>query len=417
MRRRVYLAAVGTNLAALAGCTGDAGSGENEGTAAATTARESGDGPSQAPDSRAGPDPRDGDRTSEGRRSTDVPSLADVDLPLPRSAVTYATSKDSIPAITDPAFGEDWAGVTIPGFAGDAAEPRLGPEDEVVGVVREGTARAYLLRVMARHEIVNDSLGGPLLVTYCPLCGSAVTAVRRVRGESTIFGVSGKLWRSDLIMYDELTGSDWSQILATAVRGPATGDRLELVPSTLTTWGEWQRDNPDTVVLRPPPESETITGGGGSDYTGTPYEAYEESRLIGVTGERETGSGLHPKTRVLGVTDGDVARAYPEPAVRAAGGVVNDRVGSLPVVVALGPGETLVGYDRRVGDDAGATTLTFTRADERHLLAGRSRWTLLSGEAVDGPYRGTILARASDRPPMYWFAWRDFYPGTERYRA
>jgi hypothetical protein len=416
MRRRRFIAAAAACGIPLAGCLGGDPSVANGGTATSP-------GVTGATDS-ATPGTTRGGGGASGPAARTAPNLADVDLPLPRSALTFATGKDIIPAITDPAFGEDWSGVSIPDHAGEAGAPRLEPSDEVIGVVREGDARAYPLLVLNEHEIVNDSFHGPLLVSYCPLCGSSVTAVRRVRGEPTTFGVSGKLWRSDLVMYDERTESYWSQILATAVRGPATGDRLELVPSTVTTWGAWRTEYPDTRVLRPPPESSTVDDRGAGSYIGDPREAYEESRLIGVTGEKDTDGRLHPKTRVLGVTDGTVARAYPEPAVRAAGGVVNDAVGDRPVVVALGPGETLVGYDRRLGresDDGtagdGTTPLTFTRADARHIQGGNSRWRLLSGNAVDGPHQGTELRPASDRPPMFWFAWRDFHPGTDLYQA
>ncbi|PSP41684.1 hypothetical protein BRC63_03600, partial [Halobacteriales archaeon QH_10_70_21] len=86
------------------------------------------------------------------------------------------------------------------------------------------------------HEIVNDAFAGPLAVTYCPLCGSGIVVERVVAGTPTLFGVSGRLRRDDLVMYDRATDSLRSRILATAIRGPRTGDRLTIVPSTLTTW-------------------------------------------------------------------------------------------------------------------------------------------------------------------------------------
>ncbi|MEF8776347.1 MAG: DUF3179 domain-containing protein [Haloarculaceae archaeon] len=410
MRRRAYLAGIGTALTALAGCLGTDRPADGEvagpGGPPSERARVGDSGTVTVDDGTSGtraPGPSEG-----------VPHLDEVDLPLEGSALTYATGKDTIPAITDPAFGRDWAGVTIPDYAGEAAKPRLEPTDEVIGVVRQGSARAYPLLVLSEHEVVNDTFYGPLLVTYCPLCGAGVTAIRRVGGEATVFGVSGKLWKSDLVMYDDLTGSYWSQILATAVRGPATGASLDLVPSTLTTWGAWRATHPETRVLRPPPESETITGRTLGSYVGDPYAAYEESRLIGVTGERATDTRLHPKARVLGIPDGDgVAKAYPMDTVRAAGGVVNDAVGSRPVVVATGPGDALVGYDRLVG----GSVLRFAAGNERYLTAGGSRWGRLTGDAVDGPHEGTTLRAANARPPMYWFAWLGFHPETTIFEA
>jgi hypothetical protein len=128
----------------------------------------------------------------------------------------------------------------------------------VLGVEHDDRARAHPLRVLNHHEVVNDEFAGPLAVTYCVLCGSGVVFERRVTGEPTTFGVSGRLWRSDLVMYDGLTDSLWSQLAATAIRGPRTGDRLTLVPSSLTTWGKWRSAHPETRVLLPPPHSGTV---------------------------------------------------------------------------------------------------------------------------------------------------------------
>lgn len=294
-----------------------------------------------------------------------------LELPVPRSAMQRGASKDAIPAIIDPEFGIDWDGVTAEANEFGQVievEPRLRDDDEVVGIVRDGEARAYPLRVLNWHEIVNDDFDGPLLVTYCPLCGSAVSASRRVDGTVTDFGVSGLLWRNDLVMYDEATESLWSQILATAINGERTGDTLDLVPSTLTTLGKWRADHPNTLVLRPPPESGTITTGSGArDYTLNPYAGYESSARVGIGGQFDDDR-LHPKTEVIGIAHGDVARAYPTEDVATAG-VINDTVDGLPVVVTVVE-ETPVAYVRRVD----GSVFEFESSDRVHLRAGGSRW-------------------------------------------
>jgi len=336
----------------------------------------------------------------------------DPELPVTREEMFRGAPKDAIPAIVDPVFDEDWSGLTVDADdvrGSSDLEPRLQDDDEVVGVARNGEARAYPLSVLNWHEVVNDDFGEPLLVTYCPLCGSAVTAVRRADGEETIFGVSGLLWRNDLVMYDEATGSLWSQIIATAVNGELTGEELELVPSTLTTWGDWRSDHPETVVLRPPPESGTVAGGGARNYTRDPYEGYEETERIGIAGNFEDDR-LHPKTEVLGVAHGDVARAYPTETVREED-VINDEVDGLPVVVTA-VGETPVAYVREV--DGGA--VEFSADGDRHLAAAGSRWRRSTGDAVDGPHEGARLEQANDVSPQFWFAWLDFHPDSELYR-
>ncbi len=373
MHRRRWLALLGTaGVGTLAGCSGIGGT-STEGTDT-TTATE----PTAA-------------------TVTDQPAGQ-----VPRSDLQRGAAKDAIPAITDPSFGTDWTDT-------DAA-PLLDTND-VVGIVRNGEARAYPLRVLNWHEIVNDTFGGPLLVTYCPLCGSAVTAVREAGGEQTTFGVSGLLYKNDLVMYDNATNSLWSQIEARAINGPLTGERLELVPSTLTDWGEWKDTHPETTVLLPPPQSFTITDAPPRDYDRDPYAGYDSNRRIGIGGSYD--GPLHPKTQVLGVVRGDTARAYPLPAVVEAGGVVNDRVADTPVVVVASGREegSLVSYERRVDD----RTLTFSWAgdgDDAHLVAGDSTWNPLTGMAMDGPLTGTTLQPANNRSPLFFFAWQSFYPET-----
>ncbi|WP_276261303.1 DUF3179 domain-containing protein [Haloglomus litoreum] len=383
--RRRYLAGLGVAASgALAGCTSGSRFGRDS---------DGGD-----VDQGGGQSPG-GDRTTVAGRS----------LPIPRSDLQRGAATDAIPAIIDPVFGEDWSGYSSDLYG----ESRLSADDTVVGIERGGEARAYPLKVLNWHEIVNDAFDGPLLVTYCPLCGSAVTAVRTVNGEETTFGVSGLLFRNDLVMYDEATDSLWSQIAATAINGPATGTTLQLVPSSLTTWGEWQASHPDSVVLRPPPESGTVREDGGvRNYAKDPYAGYAVSSAIGISGRRFQDDRLHPKTTVVGVTNGQEAVAYPLPAVQRAG-VVNDTVGDLPVVMAATEAGTLVAYSRRVEDEA----LVFGRADADHLRAGGSRWRLTTGAAVDGPHEGTVLTQANDSSPMFFFAWRDFNDETTVYGA
>jgi len=417
MRRRRYLAGLGAGgLAGLAGCTSLGGIGGGSG------AGDSGDGGTAGTPSAATGDVVTG--TPDG----DPDAVNGVEVPVPDSALRRGAGKDAIPAIVDPEFGEDWSGVEVEvrsgfGSGGRTAEPRLAESDRVIAVERGGEARAYPLRVLNWHEVVNDvaeprsaarrtpsdgGFGGPLLVTYCPLCGSGVTAVREVDGEATVFGVSGLLFRNALVMYDERTGSLWSQIAAAAIQGEKVGTALELVPSALTTWGEFRERYPEGVVLRPPPESSTVTGRNSTrDYGRNPYAGYESSSDIGLGGSFDD-ERLHPKTTVVGVEHGGVSRAYPLDRVQEAG-VVNDEVGGLPVVVAATESGTLVAYVREVDGQ----TLAFTRESEGFLAAGGSRWRLLGGRAVDGPYEGTRLDQANTVAGEFFFSWVNFHPDTE----
>ncbi|MFB6243721.1 MAG: DUF3179 domain-containing protein [Halobaculum sp.] len=416
MQRRRFLAgSLVAGLASVAGCAGrGGGGGSSDGTQTESGSTDATDGRGDT-DSDTDTEATAGETPTDEPVAGDVQSVAGVSLPVPREKLSRGAGKDAIPAITDPVFGDDWAGVTIEvtnRFTGDTTEkePRLQPDDKVVGVSRDGEARAYPLRILNWHEIVNDEFGGPLLVTFCPLCGSGLTAVRRVDGETTNFGVSGLLWNSDLVMYDELTESLWSQIAATAIRGDRVGHRLELVPSTITTLSEWRDSHPDTEILRPPPESETIVSGPGiRDYTANPYASYDESSQVGLGRNEFDDDRLHPKARVLGIAADGEAVAYPLQTVLDRGGLVEDTVGDTPVVVAVGANQqTLHGYVRRVD----GTTLSFTAAGEGKMSAGGSTWSVTSGEALDGSYEGTTLDPASETGQQFWFSWADFNPET-----
>jgi hypothetical protein len=343
-----------------------------------------------------------------GYVGSDDRSRFPADLPVPDSALVRGALRDAIPAVTDPAFAPDWSGISLEArtvdFGVRRIEPRLAPFDRVVGLVRDGRARAYPLRVLGWHEVVNDILGKPLLVSYCPLCGSAVVARRRVAdigrtsggsgsdatGASkevvTSFGVSGLLWNDNLVMYDAEWDSLWSQVAATAIRGPLTGTELELVPSTLARWDEWRADHPDTEVLLPPPLSGTVVGrryAAVRDYTFDPYGAYETNDRVGFAGirgkERAVADDrLPPKVEVLGIVRGGAARAYPRPAVERER-VLNDRVDETPVVVSVTPGGSLVAYERTVDGEV----LAFRSGDDDGTIrAGGSRWRVATGDVL-----------------------------------
>lgn len=331
-------------------------------------------------------------------------SAAGVDLPVPVGDMYFAVPEDRIAAIVDPVFADDWSELDIPA---DAELSGLSAETAVVGVERSGRARAYPLAVLDWHEVVNDDFGGPLLVTYCPLCGSAVVAERRAGGVATTFGVSGRLWRGDLVLYDEATRSLWSQLLATAINGELTGDRLGLLPASLTSWGGWRAAHPDTEVLLPPPHSNTVRGREATaPYFDSKYNYEQESQLVGYDGEGE----LTSRTLVVGIRNGGVARAYPFPVVREED-IIMDRVGGLPVVVTQTPNGGLVAYDRHVD----GVVRTFRADGPSHLRAANSRWNRATGRAVSGQFEGTQLTVANPVPALFWSGWRDFNPDTELY--
>ena len=148
-------------------------------------------------------------------------------------------SKDGIPALDAPTFQ------TV------AQEGLLPPREPVITVEIEGeTPRAYLIRHLTWHEILNDTIGDiPVAVTFCPLCNSEVTFDRRVDMKVLSFGVSSKLRNSDMIMYDRETLSWWQPAIGTGIVGYHTDTELATLPSWMESWDKFVARNPDGLVM------------------------------------------------------------------------------------------------------------------------------------------------------------------------
>ncbi len=225
--------------------------------------------------------------------------------------------RDGIPALVRPAVLS-------------AAESPWHDDERVVGVVRGGAARAYPIAVLNWHELVNDQLGGePVLISFCPLCGTALVFDRRIGGRVHTFGVSGLLYQSDLLLYDRETESLWSQIESAAVTGPANGQRLRVLRSELVPWGDWKARHPQTTVL-------SADTGFRRDYGRSPYGNYAESRELYFPAPVDRR--YHPKMPTLGMRlVGGEALAFPAVEVERSGGRVARRFEGREVVVRYDP--------------------------------------------------------------------------------
>jgi len=225
-------------------------------------------------------------------------------------------SKDGIPAIDRPRF--------VP--ASNASRTFLKDGDRVIALVINGKKKAYPIKILNWHEIVNDSLGGRrVVVTFCPLCGTGMVFNANAAGRKLNFGVSGLLYRSDVLLYDRQTESLWSQIKQEAVVGQLIGTRLQLLSSTQTTWGAWKKQHPDTFVLS------THTGY-SRDYDRDPYESYYDSRAV-MFPVGKINARYHPKEQVLGVELDGLTKAYPFSELARVKSPFKDKVGKKTVVV------------------------------------------------------------------------------------
>ncbi len=157
----------------------------------------------------------------------------------PLNIIPGGPPPDGIPPIDDPQF------VTVA-----EADEWLSDTEPILVVDIDGDARAYPVQILIWHEIVNDTVGGvPLTITYCPLCNSAITFVRTIRGVETTFGTSGSLYLANLVMYDRATETLWNQLDGQAVVGLLTGEKLEQIPGPMLSWTDVQDAHPDVQVL------------------------------------------------------------------------------------------------------------------------------------------------------------------------
>jgi hypothetical protein len=168
-------------------------------------------------------------------------------------------ARDAIPSIDRPKFiPPDQAGF-------------LDRRDAVVSVTVDEITRAYPIRILNLHEIVNDAIGDDhFAVIYCPLCGTAMVFNRKVGDTVRIFCVSGLLYNSDVLMYDRESESLWSQLGTKAVAGPMVDTSLEWLASTVMKWAAWKERFPNGTVL-------STDTGAYREYEGNPYRDYERS--------------------------------------------------------------------------------------------------------------------------------------------
>jgi Protein of unknown function (DUF3179) len=203
--------------------------------------------------------------------------------------------KDGIPAVDEPMF------VSV-----EKAAEWLADREPVIELELEGAARAYPLQILVWHEIVNDEVAGtPVVVTFCPLCNTAVVFDRRLDGRVLDFGTTGNLRHSDLVMYDRQTESWWQQFGGEAVVGELAGEELEHLPARIVAWEDFAGRHPDGEVL-------SQDTGFGRDYGRNPYAGYDDvdsGPLFPAAGADD--DRLLPKERVVFVELGDEAVAVP----------------------------------------------------------------------------------------------------------
>jgi hypothetical protein len=256
--------------------------------------------------------------------------------------VSGGPPKDGIPSIDKPFF------------KAAAGDKELTAADPVIGLAIEGDARAYPLRILIWHEIVNDTVGGvPVTVTYCPLCNSAVVFDRRMPPHILDFGTTGKLRNSDLVMYDRQTESWWQQFTGEAIVGALEGSQLTLVPARLESFAEFKARHPDGKLLVPNDPKKR-------DYGRNPYVDYDMAAAPFLY-RGDYPKDIEPMARVVVVRPGPgTLKAVALQLLRQKGRIVLDEV---ELTWQAGQTSALEHWEVAKGRDVGTVIATIRTAD------------------------------------------------------
>ena len=361
-----------------------------------------------------------------GGDSTEAPGLNDLRVPTEGWSTDFSIAsvdlgefqgggppKDGIPAIDEPRF-ESIAN----------AQAWLAPTSPVISLEVGGSARAYPMAILIWHEVVNDTLGAvPVVVTFCPLCNTALVFERTLDGTVHDFGTTGNLRFSDLVMYDRQTESWWQQATGGAIVGTLTGKKLTFLAAQIVSLADFAAAYPDGDVL-------SRDTGNERAYGRNPYPGYDNANERPFLFAGEIDGRLAPKERVVTIDRGGSTIAIPLAALEAAG-VIEIAAAAEPVVVFWAPGtaSALDAASIDAGRDAGATGVFVPIADGQRLTFSRtggrdgaitdaetgSTWAV-TGQATSGPLAGSQLESVV-HGDHFWFAWAAFQPETEIWSA
>ena len=336
--------------------------------------------------------------TGNGNDTTDNPNISR-GWTIPETEVfDGGPGIDGIPALTNPHM-----------IDAQGSAYYIDREDLVIGIQIGNDARAYPHAILDWHEIINDTFAGTAVaITYCPLTGSGIGLNRMLDGQLTTFGVSGLLYNSNLIPYDRMTRSYWSQMMTKGIKGIYADKPFELVPVVETTIETWVEMYPDTKV------NSTNTGY-SRDYNFYPYGSYRTNdRLIFPVNNND--ARLTKKERVHGVAVDNRSivfqiHEFPEEIT-----TVNHELSGVPIITAgSGLKNFAVSYNRTL---VTGEVLTFSPVQDKLPVimiddTTGSQWDVF-GRCVKGVYRDAQLELLKSYI-AYWFAWAAFYPNPEIY--
>ncbi len=304
--------------------------------------------------------------------------------------------KDGIPALNNPTMIS----------ANEASY--LSDNDLVLGYKVGNDVRAYPHVILDWHEIINDEVGGKAIaMIYCPLTGTGTLWDRTINGTVTTFGVSGLLYNSNIIPYDRLTNSNWSQIRLDCVNGSLRGTAAETFHTVETTWKTWRTMFPDTKVV-------SINTGFSRNYGSYPYGDYRTNHSRFIFPYTPEDNRIPNKERVLGVLIDGKPRVFRLGSFSDGIKVEEETFnGTELVIVGSEEHKFLTAFERHAEDgtllsfEVSAPTISSVVLQDNEGNA----WNVF-GEAVSGPRTGQKLKTVVSFIG-YWFSWGAFYPQAE----
>ncbi len=316
-------------------------------------------------------------------------SFTNSDWLIPSSEVQDGgPGKDGIPSIDSPKFSSI-----------DAID-FMSADDLIIGVWADGEIKGYPHPILDWHEIVNDQMGNQAFaLTYCPLTGTAINWNRKLsNGETTTFGVSGKLYNNNLIPYDRETDSYWSQINLNCVNGDRVGEAASLFPIIETSWKTWKELFPDAEVLN------TNTGF-NRNYLQYPYGDYKTNNDRIIFPLSNLDNRLAAKDRVLGVSINDDWKAYPLSLFETPK-VIHDRVGGEEIVV--------------IGSQEKNFIVAYKNDNTTQFSIDLESLPIIAKDEMNNSLNilGQINNEQLEQPTSfmgYWFSFGAFYPDIEIY--
>ncbi len=293
----------------------------------------------------------------------------------------------------------------------------LDEREPVIVVNVSNQTKAYPLRILLFHEIVNDVIGGqPVLVTHCPLCNTAIVFSRKVGNEVLDFGTTGRVRDSNLVMYDRQTESWWQQFTGDAIVGEYSGSLLEPINSQIVSYAQFSKNYPTGLVL-------SQDTGFQRYYGETPYPGYDNLGGIPFLYKRQIDFRLPPLERVLALASNSKSIIYPFSYLDK-NPLINTSFEDHAILV-ISQANMVSTMDNKIINDSNTmlTAAAFDRnidnqelnfkIEDGHIydMQTQSEWNIF-GEAVNGELRGTKLKQV-DKNVHFAFAWLAFYPNAE----